>query len=80
MDVISFCEARERLGEVLDRVIADRAPVVVSRRNAEAVVLVSLSDWYAIEDSMHLQSTDANRSRLMGAIRQLDISHRLPQP
>lgn len=72
MDVISYSDTRAHLKEVMDRVVADRAPVVVSRQKAESVVMVSLSDWNAIEESMHLLSTEANRSRLLAAIQQLD--------
>jgi len=52
----------------MDRVVADRAPIVVSRQKAESVVMVSLSDWNAIEESMHLLSTKANRNRLLAAV------------
>jgi len=75
MDVISYSDTRAHLKEVMDRVVADRAPVVVSRQKAESVVMISLSDWNAIEESMHLLSTEANRNRLMGAIGQLDVGN-----
>lgn len=72
MDVISYSDTRAHLKKVMDRVVADRAPVVISRQKAEAVVMVSLADWNAIEESMHLLSTDANARRLRDAIGQLD--------
>ena len=75
MDVISYSDTRAHLKEVMDRVVADRAPVVVSRQKAESVVMISLSDWNAIEESMHLLSTEANRNRLMGAIGELDVGN-----
>lgn len=72
MDVISYSDTRAHLKEVMDRVVADRAPVVVSRQKAESVVMISLADWNAIEESMHLLSSKANRKRLESAIAQLD--------
>lgn len=72
MDVISYSDTRAHLKKVMDRVVADRAPVVISRQKAEAVVMVSLADWNAIEESMHLLSTDTNARRLDEAIGQLD--------
>lgn len=72
MDVISYSDTRAHLKEVMDRVVADRAPVVISRQKAESVVMVSLSEWNAIEETMHLLSTRTNRDRLLGAIAQLD--------
>jgi antitoxin YefM len=56
----------------MDRVVADRTQVVVTRQKAEAVVIVSLEDWNAMEETMHLLSTPANAVRLRDAIRQLD--------
>ncbi|MEO8927243.1 MAG: type II toxin-antitoxin system Phd/YefM family antitoxin [Caulobacteraceae bacterium] len=50
----------------------DRAPVVVTRRKAEAVVMVSLSDWNAREETLHLLSASANAGRLLEAVRQLE--------
>src|SRR5437762_539390 len=54
MDVISYSDTRANLKEVMDRVVEDRAPVVVTRQKAESVVMVSLSDWHAMEETLHL--------------------------
>jgi antitoxin YefM len=84
MNVISYSDTRAHLKEVMDRVVADRAPVVISRQKAESVVMISLSDWNAIEETMHLLSTENNRDRLMAAVRQLEggdgTSRELIQP
>jgi antitoxin YefM len=72
MDVISYSDTRERLKEVMDRVVADHQPVVISRQKAESVVMVSLADWHAIEETLHLLSTPANAARLHSAIEELD--------
>jgi antitoxin YefM len=72
MDVISYSDTRERLKEVMDRVVTDHQPVVISRQKAESVVMVSLADWHAIEETLHLLSTPANAERLRSAIQELD--------
>jgi antitoxin YefM len=72
MDVLTYSEARARLKEVMDRVVADRRPVVVTRQKAEAVVMVSLADWNAMKETLHLLSTRANAERLHASIRELD--------
>jgi antitoxin YefM len=51
MDVINFSETRANLKSVMDQVVRDRTPVVVSRKNGEAVVMVSLADWNATEET-----------------------------
>jgi antitoxin YefM len=72
MDVLTFSETRARLREVMDRVVAGRQPVVIARRNAEAVVMVSLADWNAMEVTLHLQSKRTNAKRLRASVRELD--------
>ena len=72
MDVLSYSETRARLKEVMDRVVADRQPVVVTRQKAEAVVMVSLADWNAMAETLHLLETPANAERLRASIRELD--------
>ena len=72
MDVITFTDTRARLKDVMDQVVRDRSPVVVTRQKAESAVMVSLADWNAIEATLHLLSTPANAERLQGAVAQLD--------
>ena len=72
MDVLSYSDTRANLKAVMDRVVADRSPVVVTRQKAEAVVMVSLADWTAMEETLHLLSNTANAKRLRGGIGQLD--------
>lgn len=72
MDVVTYTDARANLKEVMDRVIADRTHVVVTRQKAEAVVLVSLSEWNAMEETMHLLSSPKNAERLRASIQQMD--------
>ena len=72
MDVITFTDTRANLKDVMDRVVRDHAPVVVTRQKAEAVVMVSLADWNAIEATAHLLSSPANAARLNAAIAELD--------
>ena len=72
MDVISFTDSRANLKDVMDRVVRDHAPVVITRQKAEAVVMVSLSDWNAMEATAHLLSSPVNAARLKAAIAELD--------
>lgn len=72
MEVMPFSEARANFKAVMDHVVDDRSPVIVTRQKAEAVVMVSLSDWNAIAETMHLLSTPANAEALRESIRELD--------
>ena len=73
MDVFSYTDARARLKAVMDHVVRDKAPVVVTRQKAEAVVMVSLSDWNAMEETLHLLSSPKNAARLRDSIDQLNV-------
>ena len=72
MNVLTYTDTRARLKEVMDRVTQDKAPVVVTRQNGEAVVMVSLSDWNAIEETAYLLSSPANARRLRAAVAELE--------
>ncbi len=72
MDVITYSDTRANLKELMERVVADRTPIVITRQKAEAVVMVSLADWNAVEETLHLLSSTANAERLRASIRQLE--------
>jgi antitoxin YefM len=72
MDVLTFTDTRAKLKDVMERVVNDHAPVVITRQKAEAVVMVSLADWNAMEETSRLLSSPANAARLREAIAQLD--------
>ncbi len=72
MDVLTFSDARANLKSVMDRVVEDKTHVVVTRRQAEAVVMLSLSEWNAIAETTHLLSSPENAARLRRSIEQMD--------
>jgi len=72
MDVLTFTDTRQNLKDVMDRVVEDHTPIVVTRQRAESVVMVSLSDWNALEETARLLSSPTNAARLVEAIAQLD--------
>jgi toxin YoeB len=65
MDIVTFSKARASLKEVMDRVADDKTPVVITRRDAEDMVLVSLSEWNSIQETLHLLSSPRNAERLL---------------
>ena len=84
MDVVTYSEARANLKDVMDRVVADKTEVIVTRQKAEAVVMVSLAEWNSISETLHLLSSPRNAERLREAIRQMDagkgVEHELVRP
>ena len=71
-DVLSFSDTRARLKEVMDRVVEDHAPVVITRRKGRPVVMVSLEDWTAMDATAHLLASPVNAARLRESIAELD--------
>ena len=68
MKAISYSEARDNLKAVIDQVVADRAPIAITRQRGEGAVLISESEWASIEETMHLLSTPANAKHLLEGI------------
>ena len=72
MDVVTYTDARASLKDVMDRVIYDHIEVVVTRKKREAVVMLSLDEYNAIQETLHLQKSPENVRRLQSAIAQLN--------
>jgi antitoxin YefM len=79
MDVLTYTDTRAKLKDVMDRVVQDRSPVVVTRKRGEAVVMVSLADWNAMEETLHLMSNSVNARRINEAIGELDAGGGAPR-
>ena len=72
MLVETFSRTRSHLKAIMDRVVADRVPVRITRQKAEGVVMVSESDWESIEETLYLLSSPRNAARLLDAVRGLE--------
>lgn len=72
MHSVSVSEARANLKAVLDRVVADRAPIAITRQRGEGVVMVSESEWESIEETLYLLRSPANARELLASIAELD--------
>jgi antitoxin YefM len=72
MDVLTFSETRANLKSVMDQVVNDHSPVIVARKRGEAVVMISLDDWNAMNETLYLLSSPTNARRLRDSIAQLD--------
>lgn len=70
MKVVTYSDLRKNLANVLDGVIDDHSPVLVTRQNNQTAVLISLEDFNAYEETAYLMSSPANAAHLMKSIAQ----------
>ena len=69
METISISETRANLKAVVERVVADKAPIAITRQKGEGVVMISASEWASIEETLYLLSSPRNAERLLEAVR-----------
>lgn len=74
MKVVTYSDLRKNLANVLDGVIDDHSPVLVTRQNNQTAVLISLDDFNAYEETAHLLKSPANAKRLRDSITQIETS------
>ena len=72
MRTLSVSETRANLKSVLDRVVADKAPIAITRQKGEGVVMISQSEWESIEETLYLLRSPANAKRLLESIAELN--------
>lgn len=72
METVSYSQLRQNLKAHLDKVCDDRAPLTVTRRNGDPVVVMSLSEYQGLEETLHLLSNPANAEHLLRGIAQAD--------
>ena len=72
MNTINYSSARSNLAETMDRVCDDHAPVIITRKAAKPVVMMSLDDYEALEETAYLLRSPKNVRRLIESIAELE--------
>ncbi|MEH1907796.1 MAG: type II toxin-antitoxin system prevent-host-death family antitoxin [Nostoc sp.] len=70
MKVISFSEARNSLKTVLDRVTEDADYTIITRRDADDAVVMSLEFFNSLMETVHLLKSPTNAAHLERSIAQ----------
>ncbi len=71
MKAMTYTAARETLADTMQRVCEDHVPVVITRRRDQAVVMMALADYEALDETAYLLRSPKNARRLRSAIDQL---------
>jgi len=71
MDAVTYSAARANLASTMDRVCNDHEALIITRNGAQSVVMLSLEDFQALEETAYLLRSPANAKRLLAAAAQL---------
>lgn len=72
MDTLSYTSFRKNLAGVLDKVNQDHVPVMITRQNGEAAILMSVEDFKSYEETAYLMASPKNALRLSASIAELE--------
>lgn len=72
MSTISYSTAREKLAQTMDEVCDNHEPVVITRQKQRSVVMLSLEDYEALNETAYLLRSPSNARRLLAATQQLN--------
>ena len=72
MDTITYTSARGNLAKTMEKVCDDHSPVVITRKTAQPVVMMSLEDFEALEETAYLLRSPKNARRLLESIAELE--------
>lgn len=71
MRAISYTAVRASLAGTLKKICDDHDPVIVTRKNADAVVIMSLEDYESLQETAYLSQSPKNIKRLLESITEL---------
>jgi antitoxin YefM len=72
MNTISYTAARAKLAKTMEKVCEDHTPYIITRSNAEPVVMISLSDFEAMQETYYLMKSPSNAARLMQSVDEIE--------
>lgn len=72
MDAISYTAARSQLSKTMEQVCEDHAPIVITRSRAPSVVMLSLEDYEALQETAYLLRSPKNARRLLESMAELE--------
>lgn len=72
MKALSYTAARQNLAKTMDQVCQDHSPIIITRKTNDSVVLMSLEDYTALQETAYLLRSPKNTRRLVESINQLE--------
>ncbi|MCK5036191.1 MAG: type II toxin-antitoxin system prevent-host-death family antitoxin [Candidatus Sabulitectum sp.] len=75
MKTISYTAARASFAKTMTEVCNDHAPVIVTRKRESPVVIMSLEDYEAMEETTYLLRSPENARLLLESIAELETGY-----
>ena len=72
MKAISYTAARQNLAKTMENVCRDHAPIIVTRKSTDSVVIMSVEDYESLAETAYLLRSPKNTRRLIESIVQLE--------
>ena len=72
MDTITYTSSRGNLSKTMAQVCDDHSPIIITRKTAQPVVMMSLEDYEALEETAYLLRSPKNARRLLESIAELE--------
>jgi antitoxin YefM len=71
MEAATYTQVRKNFARIMNKVCDDHEPIIITRQNERPVVMVSLEDYNAIEETFYLFRSPKNAARLSKALQDL---------
>lgn len=75
MDTISYTSARANLASTMEKVREDHSPIIITRKSENPVVMISLEDYHAMEETTYLLRSPVNQRQLLGSVAELEAGN-----
>ena len=72
MATITYSDARTRLAATMKKVCDNHEPVIITRQKEDSVVMLSLEDFRALEETAYLLRVPKNARRLLESVAELE--------
>ncbi len=76
---VTYTQARENFAKFWDDVTLNRETIIITRRGAENVALISESELSSLQETAHLLRSPKNAERLLTALTRAQAGEGVPQ-
>lgn len=71
MEIINYSDLRSNLKDAMEMVCSNHTPLAITRKGGEPVIMMSLADYNAEQETSYLMRSERNRKRLLESIKNI---------